>query len=68
MAMVAGEAYGVALAEGVDVEESECLVGFEDLEAGDLAWCGWTRSASQIDRELNGSLGWNSKLHWSLVD
>lgn len=32
------EAYGVSLAEGVDVEEGERLVCFQELEAGDLAW------------------------------
>jgi len=42
------EAYGVSLAEGVDVEESECLVGFQELEAGDLAWAGW----SMVSQEL----------------
>ena len=35
-----GGAYGVSLAEGVDVEESECLLGLEDLEAGDITCCG----------------------------
>jgi len=30
----------LALAEGVDVEEGECLVCFEELEAGDIACCG----------------------------
>jgi hypothetical protein len=30
-------AYGVAQREGVDVEEGERLLGFEELEAGDLA-------------------------------
>ena len=39
--MVGGGAYGVALAKRVDVEEGESLVGFQDLEARDVAWCGW---------------------------
>ena len=32
----------MGLAEGVDVEEGERLLGLDELEAGDLAWC-WER-------------------------
>lgn len=39
----------MALAERVDVEEGECLVGLQDLEAGDLAWHGWDE-VSKSDR------------------
>lgn len=32
-------AYRMPSAERVDVEKGERLVAFEELEAGDLAWC-----------------------------
>ena len=33
-----GDDEGVAFAQGLDVEEGEDFVGFEELEGGDVAW------------------------------
>jgi hypothetical protein len=43
-----GDAYGMAQAERVDVEEGERLFGFEELEAGDVACSGGSHEVSWV--------------------
>ena len=40
--------YSMALAERLDVEESECLFALEELQSRDLAWCRCAVSDAEV--------------------
>ncbi len=56
--MAGGKTYGMAFAEGVDVEEGERPGRFVDPEAGDLAWCGQRRTVSEQAQVGAGANCW----------